>query len=83
MLTEKQIIEIIAKAVETADENVTIDSTWHTLDNWDSLTQLVILDLLDRATKGKSNHVPELATSFTIRDILENLKNADLLDVVN
>ena len=83
MLTEKQIIEIIAKAVETADENVTIDSTWHTVDNWDSLTQLAILDLLDRATEGKSNHVPELATSFTIRDILENLKNADLLDVVN
>ena len=83
MLTEKQIIEIIAKAVETANENITIDSTWDTVDNWDSLTQLTILALLDRATEGKSNHVPELASSFTIRDILENLKKADLLDVVN
>ena len=78
MLTQENVIEIIAGALEVPAQKVTIDTTNETVENWDRLTHLGILERLDRATEGKSTRVPGLATAFTVKDILENLKNAGL-----
>lgn len=65
MINEKKLIEIISKAVK---KKINPSSKVKNVQKWDSLAQLEILALIDRATKGKSSKIQELVSAKSFED---------------
>ena len=54
MLTKKQVISCISKALKVPSNKININLTDKDFENWDSLGHLEILMNLDKALKGKA-----------------------------
>ena len=77
MLNEKELIEIIEKALELKEGTIISgDEDWYSL--WDSLGHLSILVKLDEALGGKCSKIKELSKVNSINSIKEVLKSNNL-----
>ena len=90
MLTKKQVISCVSKALKVPSNKINIDSkdkdfeNWDSKDkdfeNWDSLGHLEILLNLDKALKGKAIKIEDLADAHSVKKIFTVLKKNKLLD---
>jgi len=72
-MNEKKILNILKEALEI--ENLNIDDSSDTIEEWDSLGQLSILSALDKETKGKVSSIKGLSDMFTVKEIIKSLKS--------
>tara|TARA_B100000989_G_C19532664_1_gene470990 strand:+ start:3377 stop:3619 length:243 start_codon:yes stop_codon:yes gene_type:complete len=79
MLTEKQVISCIAKALKVPASKVKINSKDEDFERWDSLGHLEILLTLDKALKGKAVKIEDLSDAYNVRKIFTVLKKNKLL----
>ena len=77
MLNEKELIDIIEKALELRKGTIISgDKDWYSL--WDSLGHLSILVKLDQVLGGKCSKIKELSKATNITSIKEVLKSNNL-----
>ena len=80
MITKKQVISCISKAIKTPAKKINIDSSDKDFENWDSLGHLEILLNLDKALKGKAIKIKDLAVAYNVKKIFSVLKKNKLLN---
>ena len=68
------VMEIIEKALELKPGILKEDSSSESIEDWDSLGQLVILVALDKHFKGKISSLSEIADANSVPKILTILK---------
>ena len=71
---EKEIIDIIANALDLKFSEISIDSTANEIVEWDSLGHLSLLQQLDINYDDITERAPELASASTVREIVEAVK---------
>ena len=77
MLNEKELLDIIEKALELKKGTIISgDKDWYSL--WDSLGHLSILVKLDQELGGKCSNIKELSKATNITSIKEVLKSNNL-----
>ncbi len=74
-VTETEILEIIAKALNVDANGLTVDSSSDNVDEWDSLGHLGVLVALDKTFDGKLAGIAEMATADSVNKIIQILKN--------
>lgn len=80
MITKKQAISCISKALKVPINKIDINSSDRHFERWDSLGHLEILMNLDKALKGKAIKIEELAQAFSVKKIFSILKKNKLLN---
>ena len=80
MITKKQVITCISKALKVPGSKVKDSSTDKDFERWDSLGHLEILMNLDKALKGKAIKINDLAQAHSVKKILLVLKKNNLLN---
>ncbi|MDC0961113.1 acyl carrier protein [Candidatus Pelagibacter sp.] len=80
MITKKQAISCISKALKVPLGKININSSDKNFENWDSLGHLEILLNLDKALKGKAIKIKDLAQAYSVKKILTILKKNKLLN---
>jgi acyl carrier protein len=80
MITKKQAISCISKALKVPTNKIDINSSDRHFERWDSLGHLEILMNLDKALKGKAIKIEELAQAFSVKKIFSILKKNKLLN---
>ncbi len=78
--TKSEILEIIQKALEVNDPQVTMESSSNSIPKWDSLGQINIIIALDTVFGGKVSELQEMATAGSVRKIVEILKDNGLIE---
>lgn len=73
-MTETEILEIIAKALNVDINSLSVDSSADNIDEWDSLGHLGVLVALDKAFDGKLAGLAEMASADSINKIIQILK---------
>jgi acyl carrier protein len=72
--TERDVLDIIGKALEVDEQSISLDSSPNTLPQWDSLGQINIIVALDEALGGGVSELGEMATAGSARRIVEILR---------
>ena len=78
-ISEKEILEIIQKALGHDVGLITIESSVWNVNEWDSLGHLGILTALDKFFGGKVAAIKDMAKADSVRKILQILKNNSLI----
>jgi acyl carrier protein len=76
---EKQVLEIIQRALFLEDKKVSLDTSVEDLEEWDSVGHLSILSNMDKFFDGKIAPIREMATADSVRKILKILKENSLI----
>ena len=77
---ESEILEIIQKALDVNDLQITMESSSNSIPEWDSLGQINIIVALDKVLEGKVSELQEMATAGAVRKIVEILKGNGLIE---
>ena len=77
--TEAEILAIVREALGAEAVGVTIESTRNDFETWDSLGHLAILAALDEHFDGKVGDIKEIATTDSVRSILQILRSHGLM----
>jgi len=77
---ESEILEIIQKALDVNDLQITMESSSNSIPEWDSLGQINIIVALDKVLEGKVSELQEMATAGSVRKIVEILKGNGLIE---
>ena len=80
MITKKQAISCISKALKVPIKKIDINSNNRDFEKWDSLGHLEILMNLDKALKGKAIKIEDLAQAYSVKKIFSILKKNKLLN---
>lgn len=78
-ITEKEVLEVIQKALNLNGKLTTIESLAKDTEEWDSLDHLNILVSLDKVLDGKIASIKELATAGSVRKIIDILNDNSLI----
>ena len=79
MISEKQVITCISKALKVPEKKINIKSSDKDFDQWDSLGHLNILLGLDKILKGKALKIKNIAEAYSVKDLIKILKKNKLL----
>ena len=79
MISEKQVITCISKALKIPEKKINIKSSDKDFDQWDSLGHLNILLGLDKILKGKALKIKNIAEAYSVKDLIKILKKNKLL----
>tara|TARA_X000000368_G_C23034226_1_gene713906 strand:+ start:1215 stop:1454 length:240 start_codon:yes stop_codon:yes gene_type:complete len=79
MISEKQVLNKIAEALEIEANQITVQSSSENIEKWDSLGQLAILSALDELFNGAIADIPEIANSYSVNSLLYILKDNKLI----
>jgi acyl carrier protein len=77
-MNQKSFLGIIAKSLGIKSEKISINSKFNEIEEWDSISHLTMLSLLDKATKGKSAKIKDLGTEKSVKKLWEILKKKGL-----
>lgn len=80
MITKKQVITCISKALKIPSNKISINSSDKDFEKWDSLGHLEILMNLDKTLKGKAINIQDLAQADSVKKIFSVLKKNKLLN---
>ena len=80
MITKKQVITCISKALKIPSNKININSSDKDFEKWDSLGHLEILMNLDKTLKGKAINIQDLAQADSVKKIFSVLKKNKLLN---
>jgi hypothetical protein len=78
MLTVDEVFSAVAAALEVNE--VSIEDSDQTIEQWDSLGQLAIQTALSKLSGGRSDELEDLAFSFSLFSILETLRSGGLIE---
>lgn len=78
-MSEKEVLEVIQKALNLKGKTLTGESTMQDVKEWDSLGHLSILSALDKAFGGKIAAIKKMATVDSVRKILQLLRENSLI----
>ena len=78
MLKEKDIINIIKKALKTSSK-INSKTSSDDIEEWDSLGHLNILLALEKKVSSKITRINQLSNANSIKKILDLLKNKKLI----
>lgn len=73
MISEQQVISIIAEALELEPNTINLDTKSSDLAEWDSLGHLAILSKISEVIGDQYNQSQELASSSSIKEIFNCL----------
>ncbi|MDB4827221.1 hypothetical protein OAI08_10110 [Gammaproteobacteria bacterium] len=79
-INEAIVIKTMTEALQVTDGTLTKDSALGDVEAWDSLGHLSILSALDELFEGKVGSINEMATSDSIKKILNALRNNSLIE---
>jgi len=79
MISEKDVITCIAKALRIPNKKINNKSSDKDLEEWDSLGHLNIMLNLDKILKGKVLKIKNIAEAHSVKKILITLKKNKLL----
>ena len=79
MINQNELILKIEEALELPKNTINNDSSSENIEKWDSLGQLAILSALDELFDGAIADIPEIANSYSVKSILDILKNNKLI----
>jgi acyl carrier protein len=79
-INESIVIKKMAEALQVSEETLTKDSALGDFEAWDSLGHLSILSALDELFEGKVGSINEMATSDSIKKILNALRSNGLIE---
>ena len=77
MITEKEIIKIVADGLAVDDKDVTIDSKASDIPEWDSLGHLSVLSKIQETLGDRYQESEELASAVSVKEILQCLNKSD------
>lgn len=77
MLNVDDLLKSLSESLET---EITVHSNAKNTPEWDSLGQLTITMCISKITNGESDNVNGLSSSSSMTDIINLLKNHNLLD---
>jgi len=77
-MNQKSFLNIIAKSLGVKSEKISINLKFNEIEEWDSISHLTMLSLLDKATKGKSAKIKGLGTEKSVKKLWEILKKKGL-----
>jgi hypothetical protein len=80
MVTVEKLIEIITTVLEI-EEDINLDSSSDNIDEWDSMSQVLITSEISELTDGKSDDIEELFEATSVKAIIDLLKNSNLIEV--
>ena len=78
-ISEKEVLEVIQKALGLDAKLITSESSVWNVNEWDSLGHLGILTFLDELFGGKIAGIKDMAKADSVRKILQILKNNSLI----
>ena len=78
-INEETITALIGNALRIDTNLISINSSSESVEEWDSLGHLSILESLDRHFDGKVANIIELASSNSVKKILSILRKNSLL----
>ena len=77
-MNQKSFLNIIAKSLGVKSQKISINLKFNEIEEWDSISHLTMLSLLDKATKGKSAKIKGLGTEKSVKKLWEILKKKGL-----
>lgn len=77
MITEEEIIKIVADGLAVDDKDVTIDSKASDIPEWDSLGHLSVLSKIQETLGDRYQESEELASAVSVKEILQCLNKSD------
>ncbi len=78
MITITELTQLARTALK--NDLVTFESNVDNTSDWDSLGQLSLLIVLDRATNGRSSELVELPACTSLKQVFEILKKNNLAE---
>lgn len=79
MISEKEVISIISKALKLPNKKIKFTSSSKDIEEWDSLGQLNIMMGLDKKLKGKILKIKNISEAYSVREIMKILKKNKLV----
>ncbi len=79
MISEKNVINCIAKSLKISSKKLTINSSDKDFEEWDSLGHLNIMLNLDKLLKGKVLKLKNISESYSVKKIILILKKNKLI----
>ena len=79
MISEKEVISIISKALKLPNKKIKFTSSSKDTEEWDSLGQLNIMMGLDKKLKGKILKIKNISEAYSVREIMKILKKNKLV----
>lgn len=73
MISQDQVISIIASALEVDKNSINIDTKSSDLPEWDSLGHLAVLSKISEEIGDQYNESQELASSSSVKEIFDSL----------
>ena len=70
---EKEILQLLADALEIDITEISLNSTSNDFAEWDSLGHLTILQQLDLKYNNITDNAPELASASTVKEIVDSV----------
>jgi acyl carrier protein len=80
MLNKKDLINLIAKALEVQNTEINQSTKSDDIENWDSLGHLNILVKIDQELNGNAGGINELSEAYSVDKIYSTLKKNKLID---
>jgi len=78
-MTDNDVLEVIRRALNPKNAQITFDSSMDNVEEWDSLGHLSILVALDKVFDKKVGQIKEMASANSIKKILQLLKDNSLI----
>ena len=79
MISQKDVISCISKALKIPSKKIKITSSDIDIEQWDSLGHLNILLNLDKKLKGKVIKIKSIYEAYSVKKIISILKKNKLL----
>jgi acyl carrier protein len=77
-MTEKELCNLIAEALELNRNDISLESSVESIDAWDSLGHISILVRLDDELGSVTERIPGLASAASVKEILRLLQESSV-----
>jgi len=77
MITEQELIDIVANVLGVDKALLTLDTTTSDLDEWDSLGHIALLQEMHKVFEGRFSASGLLASAISIKELLDALNSED------
>tara|TARA_Y100001968_G_C18999364_1_gene545160 strand:+ start:321 stop:554 length:234 start_codon:yes stop_codon:yes gene_type:complete len=68
-MEKERLLKLFAQAVGVKEENISLETSTDSLQEWDSLGHLTFLSALDEETKGESSEISELTEAENLKEV--------------
>jgi acyl carrier protein len=77
MITEKELISLVANALVVDETLLSLDTSTSDLDEWDSLGHIALIQEIEKSFEGRYTPSGKLASAISIKELLDALNSKD------